>query len=76
MSPFEQIRLWLRRGKADAGKAWRETETRLDADLSAKERQLTETPEQGLARTQAEIETEADPFDEVRRRIQGKPDHA
>lgn len=75
MTLFDQLRSWLKREKSDVDQAWRETETRLDADLSRKERQLNESPEEGLARTQAEIEATDDPFQEIRRRVQGNDDH-
>ena len=75
MTLLDQLRSWLKREKSDVDQAWRETETRLNADLSRKERQLNESPEERLARTQAEIEATDDPFQEIRRRVQGNDDH-
>lgn len=74
MTLLNQVRRWLKREKSDIAGSWRETETRLDADLARKERQLHETPEEGLARSQAEIDATADPFEDVRRRIQESED--
>ena len=72
MGFLDQVRGWLRREKADVSDALREAEQRLDADLSRKERELTETPEEGLKRIQDEIGANPDPLDEIRGRVGGQ----
>ena len=72
MGFLDQVRGWLHREKADVSDAWRETERRLDADLSRKERQLTESPTEGLKRIQEEIGASPDPLEEIRGRVTGQ----
>ncbi|MFV0526385.1 MAG: hypothetical protein ACK5RL_18020 [Acidimicrobiales bacterium] len=68
MSWIDQLRGWLRRESHDVAAATRDLERRLDADLSARERQLDETPQEGLERMQREIAGHDDAFDDIRRK--------
>jgi len=71
MSWLERLRLALRRETADAREWRRETEQRLDAELSRKERELDATPEERLQASLDEIAASDDAFDDVRRRLDG-----
>lgn len=55
MGFVEQVKGWLRSEAKEAKEAIGDLESRLDSDLSAKERQLGETPSQAMERLQHEI---------------------
>jgi hypothetical protein len=69
VSWWQRLRTALGREAAEAKDVYRQAEQRLDAELSRREAELAETPEQKLARMTEEIESGPDPFDEVRARL-------
>jgi ElaB/YqjD/DUF883 family membrane-anchored ribosome-binding protein len=71
MSAIDRLRSWLKRESADAKESWGDLRNRADAELSRKEAQLQETPEQRLERLQHDVRQNDEDFDELRRRIAG-----
>jgi hypothetical protein len=69
MSWWRRLRAALGSEAAEARDVYHQAEQRLDADLSRREAELDETPEEKLARLQREIGANPDPFDEVRARL-------
>jgi hypothetical protein len=65
----DQLLRWLRREKADVQEALEDTRRRGEADLDRRERQLHETPEEGVARLQDDIRANDEAFDELRRKL-------
>ena len=65
----DQLRRWLRREGAEVAEAWEETRQRGEADLDRRERELHETPEEGVARVEGDIRANDEAFDELRRKL-------
>jgi hypothetical protein len=71
MGLWETVRAWFKTETADLGDAAKDLEGRVDADLSRRERQLNETPEQAIARIQAEADSgDEDSFAAVSEKIE------
>jgi hypothetical protein len=71
MRLHDQLRRWLRRESADVREAWDDARRRGEADLDRRERQLHETPEEGVARIQEDIRAHDESFEELRRKLAG-----
>lgn len=69
MGWWESLKARLRTEAADLGQAKNEAEARIDADLSRREAQLDETPEQAMERIQREMGDNESSFDSIRDRI-------
>jgi hypothetical protein len=69
MGVASQLRRWLRREGADARAALEDIRRRGDAHLERKERELHETPEEGVARLQDEIRANDEAFEALRRQV-------
>lgn len=69
MSTLDRIRAWFKREGAEVRDAWDGARDRADAELSKKEAQLNETPEEAMERIQGEIRQSEESFDELRGRI-------
>jgi phage shock protein A len=54
MGVWDSMKAWFKTEATDLGEAKQELETRLDQDLTRRERQLAETPEESLGRLQEE----------------------
>ena len=69
MGKWEQVKAWLRVEAKEIKGTVDDLEARLDRDLTAKEQRLSETPAEGLARMQQEIEHGDSSFDALRDEI-------
>lgn len=72
MGFWDTLKAWLGREAADLAVAKRETEERLDAELSAREARLHETPDQAMERLQREMAANDDALGDIRDRIAGQ----
>jgi hypothetical protein len=69
----DRLRVWLRRERDDAAQLLADTEQRIDADLTRRERDLAASPEERLAALQDEIAgTDAD-LEALRERLRQRP---
>jgi chromosome segregation ATPase len=69
MGFLDSLKSWLRSEAADLTDAKGELETRLDRDLSERERRLNETPAEAMERLQQEIEQNQGSFDAIEDRL-------
>ncbi|MEZ5264109.1 MAG: hypothetical protein R2755_20570 [Acidimicrobiales bacterium] len=69
MGLWERIKAALGREAAEAKDLYDDTSRRLEADLDRRERELAETPQEKLERMTRELETQPDPFDDVKARL-------
>jgi methyl-accepting chemotaxis protein len=56
MGLWNSVKAWVKREASDLKEATDDLEQQLDADLSRREEQLDETPQESVERLQAEIE--------------------
>ncbi len=70
MGLWDKIKAALGREAAEAKDLYDDSSRRLEADLDRRERELAETPQEKLERMTRELETQPDPFDEVRARLE------
>jgi hypothetical protein len=69
----DRLRVWLHRERDDAAQLLADTEQRIDADLTRRERDLAASPEERLAALQDEIAgTDAD-LEALRERLRQRP---
>ena len=69
MGFLHTLKAWLRTEAADLAESAKQMEERLDADLSKRERQLNETPEEAMKRLQSEIDDSESSFDAISDKI-------
>ena len=73
MSNWDRLRAALRREKRDIGAALSEFETKANATLDDKERELKASPAEKMAMEQARAQELDDQFQALRRQIGGEP---
>ena len=69
MGLLNSLKAWLRTEAAELSESAKQMEERLDADLSKRERQLTETPDEAMKRLQSEIEDGESSFEAISDKI-------
>lgn len=75
MGLLDNITAWFKKESADVKDSMGKLERDLSSDLSAKERELSATPEQKMATIQDQID-DNDSFDAIRDRIDRSQAHA
>jgi hypothetical protein len=66
----ERVLAWLRRERADASDLVRDTQRRLDDDLTRRERELAATPEERLELLQDQIDENDAELQAIRDRLE------
>jgi phage shock protein A len=69
MGFLDSLKSWLRTEAAELAETKADLETKLDRNLSEKERQLNETPTEAMDRLQREIDDNQGSFDAIEDRL-------